>query len=255
MLDKLIEHDEIQRKRRRRETRATFRHAHHYFSYLKYWNSYEAKFAYLDSKSQGLVAVAGILTAVFLLLITYTLDRQASTAIPSKLAVIVLFLSFSSLISVVASQIILMRCFSTTGGGNFKNHDAEARKIEDLVKAKLQDGQEERTRVLESHLDSFLSLHLKMIQSVDKDHQRLQEKLKGLWGTIRKDPYHEFKDFDNRVSDFMGRLRDAIEGEINVRHRNYHAARSIVLASLYSLLAAVVLVAIERAGLLNYFFT
>jgi hypothetical protein len=226
------------RQHRNAEKRAEFRRKHHYFPYLKYWETYEHKFDYLDNKSQGLLSISGILSAVFLLQFTVISD-MSWRGLEGFVSILCFGSSAFGLLFVIRAQFVLLRCLSTTADSNFPTHSNEARKIEARVNAQSQGQSTDRNRVLESNLDIFLSLHRSMIQQIGTEHRKRETELQEIWHQIRKSESDEFKSFETSVSEFFGELRDTIEREVDERHLAYARARVCVENSLYALLLSV----------------
>lgn len=217
--------------------RALFRYRHHYFSYLKYWSIYQEKFSYLDSKSQGLLSISSILTAVFSVFFTLDTPVGAVSASAKLMAVV-------GVVVLVIAQLSLLRCFSTTADRRINHHEGEAAILEGRVKSGGVDDLFGRSRVLEANFDKFLSLHLGMIQEViDFGYAEKREALEAYWLLIRKSDGDSFQDFENSVSKFLGELRDAVEGEIEVRHLYYSRAKLMVVVAVFFLAACVGLLA------------
>lgn len=227
--------------------RARFRRLHHYFSYLKYWDIYQQKFAYLDAKSQGLLAMAAILTAIFTVLIggSAIFENDALHSLAS-------WGSFFGIFLLIAAQVLLLRCFSTTADSTFPSFDEEAAKLEMRICSGGGKNFFGRTRILESNMDSFLTLHLQMIQETSNTSHFVNLRLKQKWEEIRANSDDTFESFEEDVSAFFGRLRDAVEDEVSKRHDDYHMARRLVLTSLFLLLACVVTYSIDKSWLIYF---
>jgi len=209
---------------------------HHYYTYLKYWETYQQKFAYIDAKSQGILSMAAILTAVFTLLISewkslgvYYLDLLSFWG------------PFIGIFILISAQVFLLRCFATTVKKTplsienkaiaLENRFHNGRKEDDPIKEDYRG----RTRTLESNMDTFLKLHLQMIQETGDQHHRLEISLQKKWEEVRLDPTDDYSSLEEAVSSFFGNLRDVVEDEAKKRHYYYELARLLVMTSLYIL--------------------
>lgn len=209
---------------------------HHYYTYLKYWETYQQKFAYIDAKSQGILSMAAILTAVFTLLISewkplgiYYLDLLSFWG------------PFIGIFILISAQIFLLRCFATTvkktplsiedKAIDLENRFHNGRKEDDPIKENYRG----RTRTLESNMDTFLKLHLQMIQETGDEHRRLEISLQKKWEEVRLDPTDDYGSLEKAVSSFFGNLRDVVEDEVKKRHYYYELARLLVMVALYIL--------------------
>ncbi len=214
--------------------RGRFRRLHHLFSYLKYWDIYQQKFAYLDAKSQGLLAMSAILTTAFAVLIGGSSGDEKD-----NLHYFAVASSFAGMALLIGAQILLLRCFATTADKAFPKFEEEAIALEARVWHGGGDTYFGRTRTLESNLDYFLACHLEMIQEIGPQHERLKESLEKVWVEIRAKDEDSFASFEEAVSSFFGRLRDAVEDEVSKRHDHYDLARKLVFFTLFLLLFCV----------------
>jgi uncharacterized membrane protein (DUF485 family) len=232
---------------RRQHKRGRFRRQHHYFNYLKYWDLYQQKFAYLDAKSQGLLAMSAILSAVFAILIGGGVGFKNPA-----LSHFVTWGAIFGILLLISAQVLLLRCFSTTASVPFPTFDEEAIDLEARICSGGGESYFGRTRTLEGNMDSFLNLHLKMIQETGKKQNITRLKLRRRWAEVRANDEDSFDVFEEDVSSFLGRLRDAIEEEVSKRHDNYHMARNLILISLFILFACVVSYSIDQLIIIHH---
>ncbi|SFK94261.1 hypothetical protein [Shimia haliotis] len=212
-----------------RTERKVFRRKHHYFTTLKYWQEYQSKFAYIDNKSQGLLAASGILIAVFLISLNYQFRTHHAVGSIELVKTLLAFLGF---FCVVASSWALMRCFSTTAGQEFKQVQVSIGKFEDSL---IAEESTKREAVIDWVLQEFKDLVEASPQDFEKCRSELEQKVTELVEASQstsKPILLNFEEIRSELHDLIKELRARVENELDKRHRHYMTARYLVWAGI-----------------------
>ncbi|MBO9476527.1 hypothetical protein J7382_03170 [Shimia sp. R11_0] len=229
-----------------RHKRKQFRAEHHYFPALKYWTDYQAKFEYLDVKSQGLLAGASINTAVFAIFLTRRSPATDTTPLIDTFILLVAFLGFAC---VIYSAICSLRCFATTTGAPFRSFVKRIRKFEDAFI-----GVEGKKR--EAAIDWLLSSYTELIAAPFHLHPEIKECLKQEFDKLcQAAPLAgvkiklSFDEIDKELRGIFDELRYRAEREVEIRHSRYASARVSLRFSILLLALLVFLVAEKHLNL------
>lgn len=239
--------EEWELKEEQRSTIRQFRHDHHYFSFLEYWDDYQQKFGYIDNKSQGLLTAASISVAVYFFVIAEVSRLDIGEASFDNFDLIQIAIAAIGMILVVISCCLLLRvCFSTTADKKFHEMAAEIEKFENAL---MPSEGKKREAVLDWLFKEYRILISLPPEQFDRNRSAIKEHISRL--SERSDDrkiFLNFSQIDKFLRNTLVQLRLRVETEVYTRHKAYWWSRTLLLWGISGILISTFLLISPAVG-------